>query len=156
MYRKIRRWKYIYNYMYTYWRCYVLNLMLHTDQILPKLPAQRKRLGRPVLEEWVVKEREREREGKGVPVLNWAPRHEEALGEWRYRSRHSWPLHYMGVSGQLHDPTDLPQSRSAHGGEEKNSQPLPGLKLPIIQPVAQSYTTELSRLKRNTSWTSKG
>jgi hypothetical protein len=36
-----------------------------------------------------------------------------------------------------------PQSR---GGEEKNSQPLPGLELPIVQPVAQSYNTELSRL----------
>jgi hypothetical protein len=38
------------------------------------------------------------------------------------------------------------QSRSGCGGEEKNSQPLPGLELPIIQPVAQRYTTELSRL----------
>jgi hypothetical protein len=28
-------------------------------------------------------------------------------------------------------------------GQEKNSQPLPGLELPIIQPLAQSYTTEL-------------
>jgi hypothetical protein len=33
-----------------------------------------------------------------------------------------------------------PQSPSGGGGEEKNSQPLPGLKLPIIQPVAQRYT----------------
>jgi hypothetical protein len=36
-----------------------------------------------------------------------------------------------------------PQSRSGHGGEEKNSKPLPGLELPIIQPIAQRYTTEL-------------
>jgi hypothetical protein len=36
------------------------------------------------------------------------------------------------------------QSRS--GGEEKNSQPLPGLEPPIIQPVVQGYITELSRL----------
>jgi hypothetical protein len=36
-----------------------------------------------------------------------------------------------------------PQSRSELGGEEKISQPLPGLEPPIIQPVAQSYTTEL-------------
>jgi hypothetical protein len=28
----------------------------------------------------------------------------------------------------------------------KNSQPLPGLEPPIIQPIAQRYTTELSRL----------
>jgi hypothetical protein len=66
------------------------------------------------------------------------------------------------VSGQLHAPAALPagkvprytldrkldgpQSRSVHGGEEKNSQPLLGLEPPIIQPVAQRYTTELSRL----------
>jgi hypothetical protein len=29
-----------------------------------------------------------------------------------------------------------PQSQSERGGEEKNSQPLPGLESPIIQPVA--------------------
>jgi hypothetical protein len=39
-----------------------------------------------------------------------------------------------------------PQNRSGRGGEEKNSQPLPGLEPPIIQPVAQRYTTELSQL----------
>jgi hypothetical protein len=38
------------------------------------------------------------------------------------------------------------QSRSGRGGEEKNSQPLPGFEPPIIQPVAQRYTTELRRL----------
>jgi len=38
------------------------------------------------------------------------------------------------------------QSRSAHGGEEKNSQFLPGQETPIIRPVARSYTTELHRL----------
>jgi hypothetical protein len=37
------------------------------------------------------------------------------------------------------------QSWSGHGSEEKNSQPLPGLELPIIQIVAQRYTTELFR-----------
>jgi hypothetical protein len=31
----------------------------------------------------------------------------------------------------------------SRGGEEKNSQPLPGIEPPIIQPVAQRYTTEL-------------
>jgi hypothetical protein len=40
------------------------------------------------------------------------------------------------------------QSRSGRGGEEKNSQPLPGLEPHIIQPIAQRYTTELSRLLR--------
>jgi hypothetical protein len=39
-----------------------------------------------------------------------------------------------------------PQSRYGRGGEEKNSPPLPGLEPPIIQPVAQRYTTELSLL----------
>jgi hypothetical protein len=39
-----------------------------------------------------------------------------------------------------------PQSRSGHGGEEKNSQHLPGLEPTIIQPVNQRYTTELSQL----------
>jgi len=34
----------------------------------------------------------------------------------------------------------VPQSRCGRGGEEKNSQPLPGLELPIIQPAAQRYT----------------
>jgi hypothetical protein len=68
----------------------------------------------------------------------------------------------MEISGQLLVPASLlpgkepqypldrrvggPQSRSGHGGEEKNSQPLPGLEPPIIQPVAQRCTTELSLL----------
>jgi hypothetical protein len=38
------------------------------------------------------------------------------------------------------------QSVYGHGDEEKNSQPLPSLEPPIIQPVAQRYTTELSRV----------
>jgi hypothetical protein len=37
-------------------------------------------------------------------------------------------------------------SRSGLAGEEKNSQLLPGFRPPIVQLVAQSYTTELSRL----------
>jgi hypothetical protein len=41
-----------------------------------------------------------------------------------------------------------PQSRSGRGGEDKNFQPLPGPEPPIIQPVAQRYTTELTRLLR--------
>jgi hypothetical protein len=41
---------------------------------------------------------------------------------------------------------DGPQSQSGCGSEEKNFQPLPVLKSPIIQPVAQHYTTELSKL----------
>jgi hypothetical protein len=38
-----------------------------------------------------------------------------------------------------------PQSPSGHGGEEKNSQPLPGFELLIIQPVAYLCTIEISR-----------
>jgi hypothetical protein len=68
----------------------------------------------------------------------------------------------MEVSGQFHDLTIYPQGkspwypldrkprglqcRSGRSGEENNSQPLPGLEPPIIQPVAQGYTTDLSRL----------
>jgi hypothetical protein len=67
----------------------------------------------------------------------------------------------MEVSGQLHASAALPpgeehllmdrrfggpQSRSVRGGEEENSQPLTGFEPPTIQPVAQRYTTELSRL----------
>jgi len=47
------------------------------------------------------------------------------------------------------------QSLSRRGGEEKNSQPLPGLKLPIIQPLAQRYTAELSQLLTCTKGTFK-
>jgi hypothetical protein len=68
----------------------------------------------------------------------------------------------MEVSGQFHASAALPpgaeplitidrrlsgpQSRSGRSGEEKNSQPLPGLELLIIQPVVQRCTTEISRL----------
>jgi hypothetical protein len=73
----------------------------------------------------------------------------------------------MEVSGRLHSPAVLPQgkrlwypldrrlggpqSRSGRGGEEKNSQPLPRLEPPIIQPAAQRYTTELSRHPNSTN-----
>jgi hypothetical protein len=66
------------------------------------------------------------------------------------------------MSGQIHAPAALPQGKSpwypldrrldgpwnwsGRAGEEKNSQPLPGLEPPIIQPIAQRYTTELSRV----------
>jgi hypothetical protein len=71
----------------------------------------------------------------------------------------------MEMSGQLHAPAVYPQAKSSwypldrrlgepqsqfvSGGEKKNSQPLPGLEPLIIQPVAQRYTTELSRLFDN-------
>jgi hypothetical protein len=58
------------------------------------------------------------------------------------------PLYSQGKSPwyPLDRRRGRPQSQSGRGGEENNSQPLPGLEPPIIQPVAQRYTTELSRL----------
>jgi hypothetical protein len=44
-----------------------------------------------------------------------------------------------------------PQSWSGSSGEEKNSQPLLELELPIIQPIAQCYITEVSQLNRRLS-----
>jgi hypothetical protein len=68
----------------------------------------------------------------------------------------------MEVSVQLHAPAALfrgkspwyspdrrlsgPQILYGCGGKDTNSQLLPGLEPPIIQAVAQSYTTELSLL----------
>jgi hypothetical protein len=43
-------------------------------------------------------------------------------------------------------------SRSGRGGEEKHSQRLPGLELPIIQPVAQRYIPELSLVRLSCHW----
>jgi hypothetical protein len=60
----------------------------------------------------------------------------------------TWPL-YLEEKSPLY-PLDRrlngPQSRSGRGGEKKNSHPLPGLEPPIIQAVAQPYTTELSMM----------
>jgi hypothetical protein len=98
---------------------------------------------------------------KIFPVFfNWAPRYEGVLGSGSIAPRILWPWHYVEVSHQLHAPAALPpgksplypldrrlggpQSRSEHGGEAKNSQPLPRFEPPIIQPVAQRYTTEVS------------
>jgi len=57
----------------------------------------------------------------------------------------TWPLYPQGKSPWY--PLDRrfggPQSQS---GEEKDSQPLPGLIPPIIQPIAKCCTTELSWL----------
>jgi hypothetical protein len=67
----------------------------------------------------------------------------------------------MEMSGQRHAPASLlsgkshwypldtrlgGHSRSEYGGEEKHSQPPPGIETQIIQPVAQRYTAELSQL----------
>jgi hypothetical protein len=94
--------------------------------------------------------------------FNWAPRHEGVLGSggitahildlgtrWRWVvSFTPRTLYPQGKSSWY--PLDRrlggPQSRS---GEERDSQPLPGLEPLIIQPVALRYTTELSRLLRS-------
>jgi hypothetical protein len=67
----------------------------------------------------------------------------------------------MKVSGHIHAPAALlsgypldrrmggPQSWSGQSAEEKNCHPLLRLELSILQPVAQRYTTELSRLPNN-------
>jgi len=53
------------------------------------------------------------------------------------------PFHPQGKSTWY--PLDRglggPQNLSGYGGEERNSQALPALEPPIIQPVAQRYTT---------------
>jgi hypothetical protein len=90
--------------------------------------------------------------------FNSVPRHEGVLGtggiapriflrRWVVKSTPR-PLHSKRKSPWY--PLDRrlggSQSRSGCGGEEKNSQLLPVLDPPIIQSVAQRYTTELSRL----------
>jgi hypothetical protein len=74
--------------------------------------------------------------------FNWAPRHEGVLGEWRYRSTHSltsaldggeWSASRPGrFTPRERAPLDRrlggPQSRSGCGGEEKNSDPPPGIE----------------------------
>jgi hypothetical protein len=67
------------------------------------------------------------------------------------------PLYPQGKNSRypLYSRLSGSQSRSGRGGEEKNSYPLPELEPPIIQPVAQCYTTELSWLRNwcNVHWT---
>jgi hypothetical protein len=78
-----------------------------------------------------------------------APRILDVGTRWRLVvSFTSRPLYPQGKSPwyPLSRRLGWPQSRSGRDGEEKNSHPLPGLELPIIQPIAQRYTTELSRL----------
>jgi hypothetical protein len=64
-----------------------------------------------------------------VSFMPWPPYHQEKSS--------SYPLDRR-ISG--------PQSWSGYSGEEKNSQLLLGLEPPIIQFIAQHYTTELSQV----------
>jgi hypothetical protein len=77
--------------------------------------------------------------------FNWAPRHEGIVGEWKYSSTHSltsaldegeWsasrPGRFTPQGKSVWYPLDRklggPQNRSRRGGEEKNSQPQPGIE----------------------------
>jgi hypothetical protein len=85
--------------------------------------------------------------------FNRAPRHEDVLGEWRYSSTHSLTSALDGGEWSTSRPGHFtpkeraagthwigdwvgPRACSGRGGEEKYSQPLPGLEPPIVQPVA--------------------
>jgi hypothetical protein len=93
---------------------------------------------------------------KVVPVLlflNGPPRHEGVLGEWRYSPAYSLTSALDGGEWSASRPvrfTPMDIAPFTHciggwvgDGEENNSQPLPGLEPPIIQPVAQRCTTEI-------------
>jgi hypothetical protein len=67
-------------------------------------------------------------------------------GEWSASRPGRFTLQGKSPWYQLDRRLGGPQSRSGRGGEKKHSQPLPGLEPPIIQPVTQHYTTELSWL----------
>jgi hypothetical protein len=82
--------------------------------------------------------------------FNWTPSHAGLSREWWY-SFTPRPFYPQGKSSwyRLDRRLGGPQSRSRHGGEEKNSQPLPGLEPPIIELVTQLCTIELTRLPVN-------
>jgi hypothetical protein len=70
-------------------------------------------------------------------LFNWAPLHEGVLGEWRYSSTHSltsvlhggeWSTSRPGRFTPRDRTLGGPQNRSGRGGEEKNSQPPPGIE----------------------------
>jgi hypothetical protein len=101
--------------------------------------------------------------GKFIPVL-FLTEHHAMKAYWRSGSIASrilelgtrWRWMVSFTSGQFYPQGKSPwytlyrrlggtQSRSGLGGEEKNSQPLPGLDILIMQPVAQRHTIKLSR-----------
>jgi hypothetical protein len=59
-------------------------------------------------------------------------------------TRWKWVVSFTPIYFRGKNPLDRrlggSHSRSGRGVEKKNSQPLPGLEPPIIQPVAQRYT----------------
>jgi hypothetical protein len=82
----------------------------------------------------------------------------KAYLEWRCRlhvfltsalDEGKWSASHPGPWYPLESRLGRPQSRSRRGGEEKNSQSLPGFEPPTIQPVAQRCTTELDQNIQN-------
>jgi hypothetical protein len=97
--------------------------------------------------------------GKVFPVLNWAPRHEGVLGEWRYSSTHSLTSALYGGEWSASRPGRFASMERAPGTHwiggwvgpkavldavvmRKIPSPLreSNLRTPIVQPVAQRYT----------------
>jgi hypothetical protein len=81
--------------------------------------------------------------GPSASFFNWAPRQEGVLGEWMYSSIHSLTSALDGGElsatrpGRFTAKERAPgthwiggwvRSRSKRGGEEKNSQPPPGIE----------------------------
>jgi hypothetical protein len=86
-----------------------------------------------------------------VPVLNYAPRHEDILGEWRYRSTHSLTLVLDGgewSSSWAGRFTPRERAPGTHwiagwvgprtGLDTVSKRKIP--RTPIIQPVVSCYT----------------
>jgi hypothetical protein len=93
--------------------------------------------------------------GKVVLVFNWAPRHEDVLGEWMYSSRQSWRWRWVVIftPQSLHSQGKSPwypldrrlggsQSRSGHSGGEREKFPAP-IGNRTLEP--QSYRPSPSR-----------
>jgi hypothetical protein len=100
--------------------------------------------------------------GKVVPVLNYAPRHECILGEWRYSSTHSLTSaldEYEWSTSRAGRFTPRVRAPGTHwiGGwvgpravlDAVVKRKIPSLRREsnprtlIVQPVAQNYPTEL-------------
>jgi hypothetical protein len=75
----------------------------------------------------------------------WSPNILRNGTRWRWVISFTPRPLYSQVKSRWY-PLDRRLSRYGRGDEGKNSQTLPALEPPIVQPVAQRYTTELSRL----------
>jgi hypothetical protein len=101
--------------------------------------------------------------GKVAPVLNYALHQEDVLGEWRYSSTHSLTSAIGGGEWSASCPGRFTPRERAPGNHWIGGWAVPRAGLnavveikipsrcrdsnsPIIQPVAQRYTTKLSQL----------